>query len=134
MKILLSRTDNIGDVIFTLPMAGMIKQYYPDSKVYFLGKNYTQAIVECCSFIDGFFTLDTVQNEKFDAIIHVFPNKEIALWAKKTKIPLRIGTNRRFFHLTTCNKLVNLTRKNSGYHESQLNLKLLKPLNYSLLI
>ena len=128
MKILLSRTDNIGDVIFTLPMAGMIKQYYPDSKVYFLGKNYTQAIVECCSFIDGFFTLDTVQNEKFDAIIHVFPNKEIALWAKKTKIPLRIGTNRRFFHLTTCNKLVNLTRKNSGYHESQLNLKLLKPL------
>src|SRR3954462_8679299 len=110
MKVLLSRTDNIGDVIFTLPMAGVIKKYYPQSKVYFLGKSYTRAIVECCSFIDGFYPFEEiqqeqfdVQHEKFDLIIHVFPNKEIAYFAKKQKIKMRIGTSRRFFHWLTCN-------------------------------
>ncbi|MES2614641.1 MAG: glycosyltransferase family 9 protein [Bdellovibrionota bacterium] len=128
MRILLSRTDNIGDVIFTLPMAGVIKKYYPQSKVYFLGKDYTRAIVECCSYIDGFYNFDEMKKEKFDVIIHVFPNKEVAFFAQKNKIPVRIGTNRRFFHWLTCNKLVNLTRKNSTLHEAQLNLKLLRPL------
>ncbi len=136
MKILLSRTDNIGDVIFTLPMAGVLKQYYPNIKIYFLGKNYTRAIVECCSFIDGFYDWDEIKNSHnkknifkemyCDAIIHVFPNKEIAYLAEKAGIPLRIGTGRRFFHWLACNKLVNLTRKNVPLHEAQLNLKLLK--------
>ena len=62
--------------------------------------------------------------------------KEIAALAKKAKIPLRIGTTGRLYHYLTCNKLVAITRRHSNLHESQLNLKLLKPVlgsaNYSL--
>jgi ADP-heptose:LPS heptosyltransferase len=61
-------------------------------------------------------------------IIHVFPRKEIARAAKDAKIPVRIGTSHRIFHLLTCNKLLNLGRKNSDLHESQLNFRLLAPL------
>jgi heptosyltransferase-3 len=129
MKVLLSRTDNIGDVIFTLPMAGLIKQYYPHWKIYFLGKEYTRAIVECSTFIDAFYNEDEIIEKNFDIIIHVFPNKKIANFAKKVGINLRVGTNRRLFHFFNCNKLVNLTRKNSELHEAQLNFKLLSPLN-----
>lgn len=138
MNIILSRTDNIGDVIFTLPMAGILKKFYPHCKIYFLGKTYTRSVVESCSFIDQFLDWDEIQKSNnvlkqfqelnVNIIIHVYPNKSIALLAKKAKIPVRIGTNRRFFHWNTCNILVNLTRKNSHLHESQLNLKLLKPL------
>ncbi|MBL4657239.1 MAG: glycosyltransferase family 9 protein, partial [Flavobacteriales bacterium] len=52
----------------------------------------------------------------------------IAKLAKKAGIPIRIGTSHRVYHLNTCNKLINLGRKNSDLHEAQLNLKLLAPL------
>lgn len=63
-----------------------------------------------------------------DVIIHVFPNKEIAIAASRAGIPLRIGTSHRLFHLFTCNKLIGLSRKNSPLHEALLNVKLLKGL------
>lgn len=137
-RILLSRTDNIGDVIFTLPMAGWIKRYYPKAQVFFLGKAYTKPIVDCAQFIDGFYDWDTISKTEhphlflkdlnLDAIVHVFPNAEISKCAKQAGIPFRIGTNRRFFHWFDCNKRVNLSRKHSDLHESQLNIKLLEPL------
>jgi ADP-heptose:LPS heptosyltransferase len=138
-RILISRTDNIGDVLLTLPMAGILKKQLPNTKILFLGKTYTQAIVECCEHIDEFYDWTKIQSssnkiKEFkkinpDVIIHVFPNKEIAKIAKQCLIPLRIGTNRRWYHHLYCNKTVALSRQKSLLHESQLNLKLLIPLN-----
>ena len=31
-KIIISRTDSIGDVVLTLPLAGLLKKYYPLSR------------------------------------------------------------------------------------------------------
>ena len=56
-KIILSRTDNIGDVVLALPMAGMIKKHYPDCKVIFLGRTYTKPIIDACENIDEFYKL-----------------------------------------------------------------------------
>src|SRR6185436_9656986 len=39
-----------------------------------------------------------------------------------------IGTTNRIYHWLTCNKLVRLGRRHSDLHESQLNIKLAKPL------
>ncbi|WP_186646001.1 glycosyltransferase family 9 protein [Fluviispira vulneris] len=132
-RILLSRTDNIGDVILTLPMAGIIKSQIPNTKILFLGKKYTKPIIDCCEFIDEFYDWDEVKknNEQIDCdtIIHVFPNKEIAKYFYKLKTKKRVGTNRRVFHWIYCNKKANLSRKNSQLHESQLNIKLLSSLN-----
>jgi ADP-heptose:LPS heptosyltransferase len=74
--------------------------------------------------------------KEVDVFIHVFPRKEIARLAKKANIAIRIGTAHRVFHIMSCNKLVNFSRKRSDLHEAQLNVKLLAPLgikkNYSL--
>ncbi len=133
-RILISRTDNIGDVILTLPMAGIIKSQIPNTKILFLGKKYTKPIIDCCEYIDEFYDWDEVKknNEliECDTIIHVFPNKEIAKYFRKLKVSNRVGTNRRLYHWIYCNKKVNLSRKNSLLHESQLNIKLLSPLNF----
>ncbi|RYG01290.1 MAG: glycosyl transferase family 9, partial [Chitinophagaceae bacterium] len=40
-NIIISRTDSIGDVVLTLPMAKIIKQQFPDCRIAFLGKEYT---------------------------------------------------------------------------------------------
>lgn len=144
--IVISRTDSIGDVVLTLPMAGAIKASIPDCKIIFLGNDYTKSIIEASIFVDSFLNITELLdrnngNEKLKQLevtdfIHVFPNKKIATLAKNARIKNRIATTNRLYHWFTCNKLVKLSRKNSTLHEAQLNLKLLEPLkikfNYSL--
>jgi len=128
---IISRTDAIGDVVLTLPMAGVLKQLYPDAQILFLGRAYTEEVVMASEHIDGFINWDKCKDLSIfnaDAIIHVFPNKDIARAAKKAHIKERIGTTNRIYHWWTCNRLVKLSRRHSPLHEAQLNLQLLRPL------
>ena len=138
-RIIISRTDSIGDVVLTLPMAGIIKEKYPESKILFLGRTYTKPVVDLSKHVDEFINWDDLQKQEntleafkalnADVIIHVFPNKEISRLALKSKIATRIGTKGRLFHVFTCNKKVSFSRRKSDLHEAQLNIKLLQPLN-----
>ncbi|MBM3435064.1 MAG: glycosyltransferase family 9 protein [Bacteroidetes bacterium] len=139
-KIIISRTDSIGDVMLTLPVAGVLKSIFPDCKILFLGRSYTKDIAEISIHVDSFH--DWTQISSFeqkarikylkdlnaDVIIHVFPVGEIAFLALKAKIPIRIGTSGRIYHFLTCNKLVTMSRRRSDLHEAQLNLKLIRSL------
>lgn len=131
-RILISRTDSIGDVVLTLPMAGVIKQHFPKAEIFFLGKEYTKPLIEACSHIDHFLDINIFRADakalralNIDTVIHVFPRKEIARLTKKAGIPNRIGTTGRLYHWFTCNRLVPITRRHSPLHEAQLNLALL---------
>lgn len=138
-RIIISRTDSIGDVMLTLPMCVWLKENLKDVELIYLGRGYTKPVVDCFTVIDQFVdwksieSLPTTQRVEVlnelhaDAIIHVFPNKDIASLAKKARIPIRVGTSHRSFHLLTCNHRLNFTRKNSNLHESQLNFELLGP-------
>jgi len=138
--ILVSRTDAIGDVILTLPLCGLIKKHFPGVRLLFVGRSYTRPVVDCCVHVDGFVNADELlklgkrdalillASYGADAIIHVFPNRELASLSRQIGIKYRIGTTKRIFHWSTVNKLVRLSRKNSLLHESQLNCKLLEPL------
>ena len=133
-NIIISRTDSIGDVVLTLPVATVLKKNFPDMKIGFMGKAYTKPVIETCASVDTFIDVDdflngpvTIAGEKPEAILHVLPVRSIAQRAIKLKIPLRIGTKNRLYHWITCNKLIKLSRKNSPLHEAQLNLKLLQP-------
>jgi ADP-heptose:LPS heptosyltransferase len=132
-KIIISRTDSIGDVILTLPLAGYLKSIKPDIKITFIGKTYTEPIIRASRFVDVFLDRETIianplllEETEAQAILFVFPDKELAKLAN-SYIPIRIGTSHRWFHWLYCNKLVNFSRKNSDLHESQLNFKLLQP-------
>ncbi len=139
--ILISRTDNIGDVILTLPMTGILKKHFPNLKITLLARDYVRAIAENCTHIDAFESWDAlsampssdailhIKKLNLDAVIHAFPKKQIATVMKQAQVPLRIGTSRRFYHWFTCNKRVNFSRKKSDLHEAQLNLKLLSALD-----
>ncbi len=139
-KIIISRTDSIGDVVLTLPICRAIKDHFPGCKIIFLGRRYTQPVAECCEHVDAFLDWDEVRMKErtkqeqilrslnAGAIVHVFPGKAIAWLAKAAGIPLRIGTSHRFYHWLTCNERPSFTRKNSDLHEAQLNFRLLSPL------
>ena len=138
--ILLSRTDSIGDVMLTLPMAGILKQHFPGVRITFLGRSYTAPVLHCCQHVDAVITLEELAEEgaetaveklrelKADTLVHVFPHPDVAAWGKKAGIPHRIGTSHRIWHWTTCNERVSFSRRKSDLHEAQLNIKLLSPL------
>jgi heptosyltransferase III len=135
-KIIISRTDSIGDVVLTLPAAGLMKKVHPGASICFIGRSYTRSIIATCEYVDEFVNWDEVsawpldkqlaffESLKADAIVHVFPNPGIAKLAFMSKIPVRVGTSHRLYHWLYCNKRVALGRKKSPLHESQLNLKL----------
>jgi heptosyltransferase III len=134
-NIIISRTDSIGDMVLSLPMATVLKQHFPDITIGFMGTKYTQPIIEACTSIDVFLDMDDfltkdilLDGQSPQCILHVLPRPTIAKRAKALNIPYRIGTTNRLYHWFTCNKLVRLSRKKSFLHEAQLNLKLLKPL------
>ena len=142
-SIIISRTDSIGDIVLAMPVAGVLKKNFPGIKIALLGSIYTRDIANSCAHFDEFITLEDfyskdvfICNKKPAAIIHLTTNAQVAKRALELKIPRRIGTSSRLYHWWTCNQLVHLSRKNSGLHEAQLNLKLLKPLgikqNFSL--
>jgi len=137
---IISRTDSIGDVVLTLPMAAVLKKGIPGCRVLFLGKSYTAEVVRCCKNVDIFLDWDEIcklspdkqvafmKKTGAEVIIHAFPHNEIAKLAKKAGIGLRIGASGRLFHWFSCNFIVFLTRRQSSLHEAQLNIKLLRGL------
>ncbi|HXB10777.1 MAG TPA: glycosyltransferase family 9 protein [Bacteroidia bacterium] len=138
--IIISRTDNIGDVVLTLSLAGILKKKYPGASILFLGKKYIRPLIEACEHISKFIDWDDVsalpmedqlslfKSLKADVILHVFPHPEVASLAYRAGIPYRIGTSHRSYHWLYCNKRPNFTRKKSDLHEAQLNVKLAAPL------
>ncbi len=138
-RVLVSRTDSIGDVILTFPMCVWIKKKFPSATLIFLGDTYTRPILECLPEIDEIMEWSTLQQmpeaskvdllraQKIDVCLHVFPRRELASLVRKAKIETRVGTSHRSYHLLTCNHRLNFSRKNSDFHEAQLNFELLKP-------
>ncbi len=139
-KIIIARTDSIGDVMLTLPLCGLIKKVYPAVDIVFIGRNYTRAVIECCSHVSEFISYDDALGFSFeeqrnclkaigaDAIIHVFPDSGLMKIARAAGIPVRIATGRRFSAWLYCNRRVFFSRKKSDDHEAQLNCKLLAPI------
>ncbi len=138
-RIVISRTDSIGDVMLTLPLCAYIREHWENTKIIFLGRSYTKAVIDAYEAVDEFSDWDEIRNRsspervesirelKADVFIHVFPDKELAQLAKKARIPIRVGTAHRSYHLLTCNYRPSFTRKRSDLHEAQLNHRLLEP-------
>ncbi len=134
-RIIISRVDAIGDVLLTLPLAVCLREKFPDSKIFFLGQNYTESLVRLCSSVDEFVSWERVQSEPdclksldADCLIHVFPNRLLAKMAKKARIPIRIGSVTRWFNFLTCNRWLWVHRRKLKLHEVQMNLIVAKPL------
>ncbi len=132
---IISRTDSIGDVVLTMPMAGIIKKNIPDSYIIFIGNSYTKPVLSLCKYIDKIVIKEDIVHNKTllssfnaDVIFHVSPDVEIAKLAFFAHIPYRVGTSHRWFHWIYINKKINFSRIQSTQHESLLNLKLLKPI------
>jgi ADP-heptose:LPS heptosyltransferase len=132
---LICRTDNIGDLVLTLPIAAWLKQQLPDCHITFCCRAYAAATVARCRFVDAVIERESLTDPVaqltaggYGCVIFAFPDRQLAKAAKQAKIALRVGTSHRLYHWLYCNRLAHFSRVKSGLHEAQLNFALLGPL------
>ncbi len=139
-KILVVRTDRLGDVILTLPLISALRRSFPRSHIALLLRRYTGSIVEGHRDVDEIVWCDDaggnipfitllfrLRRERFDAAIAVYPRFRIAVLLFLSGIPLRIGSGYRFYSVLF-NRRVYEHRKDARRHELEYNLNLLRPL------
>ena len=142
-KILLVRTDRIGDTLLTLPVVKPIKEKWPDCKIDFLARTYTHPILKNVKEIGQILNYDPegvhrgirghqllateIQQQNYEAAILFYPRFGLtsALWW--AGIPRRIGTSHRWYSFLLTDR-VHQSRKECLKHEAEYNLDLLEPL------
>jgi len=139
VRVIVSRTDRIGDVVLTLPLCALLRTRL-GAEVLVLGRRYTRPLLEASPHVDAILDWDDVSGRSpaeqreylrdagADAIVHVLPRADIARAALAARIPLRIGTSHRWYDWLTCNALEHFSRKRSELHEAQLNIRLARRL------
>lgn len=139
-RILIVRTDRLGDVLLTLPMLPVLRGTFPGARLVMLLRRYTGAIVEGNRHLDGILWYDEgkslvpfltmlrrVRKERFDVAIVVHPRLRLALMMALAGIPVRVGTGYRYYSVLF-NRRVYEHRKDAKRHEAEYNLNLLSPL------
>jgi len=139
-RIILSKTNQIGDVLFALPIASALKAKDPSCTIIFLGRKYTRDLIAHYNDVDEFAdweehistlpekeAIQAFKDLKADIILHIFPRKEIVRLAKLATIPYRIATYGRLYNWLYCNRLVRIHRKKSPLHETQLDMQMMTP-------
>lgn len=135
-KILLIRTDRIGDVILTLPMIDTLKYNYPDANIDFLVNKRVIELVQDYPNINKVHAIEkdslkdilkVCRENKYDLAVLVRPIFSIALAVFFARIKYRLGTGYRWYSF-----LFNIKhmghRKYSVKHELEYNLDLLDEL------
>lgn len=138
-RILVSRTDGIGDVALTLPLCGLLADRL-EAEVVFLCRPYARAVVEASAHVHEVVEWDARAEREpaharallagagAETIVHAFPRPAVARAARAAGIPRRIGTSHRWYHWLTCTDRVGFSRRRSDLHEAQLNVRLAEPL------
>lgn len=135
-KILVIRTDKIGDVILTLPVIDTLKFNFPDAEIDFLVNKKVADLIHDYPNINKVHTIEK-ENIKdihriadeggYDLAVVVYPGFKTALALFLASIKYRLGTAYRWYSF-----LFNIKhhqhRKYSVKHELEYNLDLLDEL------
>ena len=139
-RILLVRTDRLGDVILTLLMLPAIRACFPDAHIAMLLRRYTGEILEGNPYVNELLWYDDddrlvpfrkmrhiIKEKAFDAAIVVYPRRRLAWLMFRSGIPIRIGTGYRYYSFLF-NRRVFEHRRDAKRHEVEYNLNLLQKL------
>jgi len=139
-RLLVSRTDRLGDLVLALPLVETLKARYPECGVDVMASLYASPILENNPGIDG---IVRVQNDQlvssrhyrndlerrikkagYKAVVVLYPERHISRLLYRTGLPVRIGTAGRFHSVFFTHRLLH-SRKANKKHESEYNLDFL---------
>lgn len=132
-RILVCRTDRLGDCVVTLPLCALLRERL-GAEVVFLGRRYTVPAVARSPHVAAALAWDAPPDRagrvaalravRADVALFVFPDRAVAADVAAAGVPRRIGTSRRWWHWLLATERVPLRRGGSPLHEAQLNVAL----------
>lgn len=132
-RILVSRTDGLGDVICTLPIATAVRASLPDIELGFMVTPYTAPIVRRIREINDVLTISQLRKGTHlfriyrpDAVIFARPEFRLAVDALLARIDVRVGTGYRFYSGLFTRWVYDHRRKGTK-HEVEYSVNLLGP-------
>ncbi|MGB9561834.1 MAG: glycosyltransferase family 9 protein, partial [bacterium] len=134
IKVLLVRTDRIGDLILSTPVAELLKKYNQLLNIDFLVSEYSSPVLKNNPYVNnvyikkGFFeTIRVIRSVNPRVVIFIRPKLDEAIAGFISGVFLRVGTGYRIYSF-----LYNLRhyehRKENLYHEAIYNCHLLRVL------
>lgn len=142
-KILVIRTDRIGDMLVSTPVFKVLRKVYPDAHIAALVNPYTKDILLHNPYIDeiivddikgehtdfyGFMSLvKVIKEKKFDVAVALFSNFRVGLLTFLARIPKRIAPATKLAQIFYTDR-IKQRRSRSVKHEADYNLELLSAL------
>lgn len=141
-RILIARTDRIGDVLLSTPVICTLRQKFPQAYISIVVAPYAREIVEGNPYLDEVIIYDKdgkhkswwrtfkfasrLKKKKFDLAIILHPTNRLHLVTFLAGIPQRLGYDRKFGFLLSRRK--KHTKQEGLRHEAEYNLDLLSDL------
>jgi heptosyltransferase II len=139
-RILITRTDRLGDVLLSTPVIKALRQKFPQSYIAMMVSPYTKDAVEGNPDLDEVIIFDKeaehkgwlatfkfakgLKAKKFDLVIVLHPTVRIHLLTFFSGIPRRLGYDRKFKFLLT--DRIKHTKQRGEKHESEYALDLVR--------
>jgi ADP-heptose:LPS heptosyltransferase len=137
LKLLVARTDRLGDVVLSLPVFAYLKQVHPDWEIQALVAPASVPLVENDPHIDAIWTYTDqdiaylaprLASEGFAAALLLFYHQPLARLLRRIGIPCRIGPLSKWSSWFLLNRGVWQRRSRARHHESEYNLQLARKL------
>jgi len=138
-RILIVRTDRVGDVLLSTPVIKAIRETYPHAYIAVMVSPYAKEIVEGNPYLDEVIVYDkdhrhkswlnsikfalNLKKKKFNLAVILHPTNRVHLITFFAGIPKRIGYDRKFGFLLT--DRIKHTKQLGQKHELEYSLDLL---------
>ncbi len=139
-RILITRTDRLGDVLLSTPVIKALRQKFPQSYICMLVSPYTKDALEGNPDLDEVIIFDKdaknkgwlaalkfawlLRKKKFDLAVVLHPTIRLHLLTFLAGIPKRLGYDRKFGFLLT--DRIKHTKQYGQKHESEYALDLIR--------
>lgn len=137
-RIIVARTDKIGDLVLSIPSFFMLRKMYPEAEIVVLVRKYNYEIVKNLPYVDRVLKIDDyrqrellekIKHFKADVFIALYNDTFVAKLAKASMAKWRVGPLSKINSFFTYNKGVWQKRSKSVKNEADYNLDLIRKLD-----
>lgn len=143
MKVLINRTDAIGDCLLSTPLARLWKEKHPDAHITFLVSPRMGDLIKLCEGVDDVLVFDpkwslykkvsflkkAFKENRWSHFIHLGGSFFPTFFAFLKGVPQRGGLRSKIFSFLFLNKGLRQSRSIVAMHESNYNMALGAPFN-----
>lgn len=139
MRILIGRTDALGDLVVSLPVQSRILERDPAAEIHWLVRPYAAPLLQGVAGVAGVHLrnpdtdLEGLFRELHPEVVLNLAHRDraVTVAARRAGVPMRVARARGLDQILAATHRLWQGRRRSGRHESELLLEFLQPLGWS---